>query len=322
MDNDAPLTRRARREAERAKTRARQEQAAAEAEETREEDAAEEEPERQSRSGRNLPAAIGVAAVLIALVGAGLFVPLGSKGEPWGFVGLIALACTLALWEFSTAVKSRQIQIAVAPLLVGGVGIVISAYTAGVEAFFVAFVLTAGAAFIWRLLDGGGPQALRDASVSILAAVYIPFLAGFVALMLALDNGPWRVAVFIALAVANDTGGYIAGVLFGKHPMAPTVSPKKSWEGFAGSVLLTLAVALPATYYLLEGTLLMGALLALLATFAATVGDLMESLLKRDLGVKDMSSLLPGHGGILDRVDSILVAAPVIFTAMWLTAFH
>ena len=140
--------------------------------------------------------------------------------------------------------------------------------------------------------------------------------------MLALDNGPWRVAVFIALAVANDTGGYIAGVLFGKHPMAPTVSPKKSWEGFAGSVLLTLAVALPATYYLLEGTLLMGALLALLATFAATAGDLMESLLKRDLGVKDMSSLLPGHGGILDRVDSILVAAPVIFTAMWLTAFH
>lgn len=314
MDNDAPLTRRARREAEREKRRAQQEQPGPES--------APEVPERQSRSGRNLPAAIGVAAVLIALVGAGLFAPLGSNDEPWGFVGLIAVACTLALWEFSTAVKSREIQIAVAPLLVGGVGIVISAYTAGVEAFFVAFVLTAGAAFIWRLLDGGGPQALRDASVSILAAVYIPFLAGFVALMLALDNGPWRVAVFIALAVANDTGGYIAGVFFGKHPMAPTVSPKKSWEGFAGSVLLTLAVALPATYYLLEGTLIMGVIFALLATLAATVGDLMESLLKRDLGVKDMSSLLPGHGGILDRVDSILVAAPVIFTAMWLTAFH
>src|SRR5699024_1183800 len=281
------------------------------------------EPEpKKSRSGRDLPAAIGVAAVLIAVVGVSLFLPFGTPARPWGFVALIAVAVTGALWEFSAAVRTQAIEIARAPLLVGGVGIAIAAYTAGVEAFFVAFVLTAGAAFIWRLLDGGGPQALRDASVSILAAVYIPFLAGFVALMLALDNGPWRVAVFIALAVANDTGGYIAGVLFGKHPMAPTVSPKKSWEGFAGSVLLTLAVALPATYYLLEGTLLMGALLALLATFAATAGDLMESLLKRDLGVKDMSSLLPGHGGILDRVDSILVAAPVIFTAMWLTAFH
>src|SRR5699024_2702581 len=135
VDNDAPLTRRARREAERAKTRAQQEHAAADAEEARQDDAAAgDEPEQKSRSGRNLPAAIGVAAVLIALVGAGLFVPLGKNGEPWGFVGFIALACTLALWEFSTAVKSREIQIAVAPLLVGGVGIVISAYTAGVEA--------------------------------------------------------------------------------------------------------------------------------------------------------------------------------------------
>src|SRR5699024_11279893 len=135
----------------------------------------------------------------------------------------------------------------------------------------------------------GVPQSPRHTSSSLLATPFIPFLSCFVALMLAHDNGPRRLTSFIALAVANDTGGYIAGVLFGKHPMAPTVSPKKSWEGFAGSVLLTLAVALPATYYLLEGTLLMGALLALLATFAATAGDLMESLLKSDLGVKDMS---------------------------------
>lgn len=275
-----------------------------------------------SRTGRNLPAAIGVAAVLITLVGAGLFLPFGNPPKPWGFLAFVTVAVTLAIWEFATAVRNQDIQVATPPLLVGGVGIIISAYMAGVEALVVAFVLTVGAAFIWRLLDGGGPRALRDASVSILAATYVPFLAGFVALMLALDNGSWRVAVFLALAVANDTGGYIAGVLFGKHPMAPAVSPKKTWEGFAGSVLLTLAVALPATYFLLDGSLLLGALLAVLATMAATVGDLMESLIKRDLGVKDMSSLLPGHGGVLDRVDSILVAAPVIFTAMWLTGGH
>lgn len=279
------------------------------------------EPEeaKQPRGGRNLPAAIGVAAVLIAVVGAGLFLPFGNPAKPWGFVAFIAIAVTGALWEFAAAVRTQEIQIARAPLLVGGVGVVISAYTAGVEAMVVAFALTAGAAFIWRLLDGAGPMALRDASVSIFAAAYIPFLGGFVALMLALENGPMRVAIFLALVVANDTGGYIAGVFFGKHPMAPTVSPKKSWEGFAGSVLLTSAVAILGTYYLLDGTILLGVILGILATVSATLGDLMESLIKRDLGVKDMSALLPGHGGILDRVDSILVAAPVIFTAMWLT---
>jgi len=310
-NDDAPATRRARREAERAQQRGAQRSPAVAG-----------AGPKQSRGGRNLPAAIGVAAALIALVGAGLFLPFGTPAQPWGFLALIAIAVTGALWEFSGAVRSQDIQIAIAPLLVGGIGIIISAYTAGVEALFVAFVLTAGAAFIWRLLDGAGPLALRDASVSILAAAYIPFLAGFAALMLALDDGPWRVAVFIALAVANDTGGYVAGVLFGKHPMAPTVSPKKSWEGFAGSVVFTMAVAVPAAYYVLDAAVVVGVILAILATLAATIGDLIESLIKRDLGVKDMSSVLPGHGGILDRIDSILVAAPVIFTAMWLTVGH
>ena len=293
MENDTPTTRRGRREAQRAP--------------------------RRRRSGRNLPAAIGVGLGLIAAVGAGLFLPFGNPAHPWGFVALITVGITVAIIEFSTAVRPQGIHIALLPLLVGGVGMTISAYTAGVEALFVAFALTAGAAFIWRLLDGAGPMALRDASVSIFAATYIPFLGGFVALMLALDNGPWRVAVFIALVVANDTGGYIAGVLFGKHPMAPTVSPKKSWEGFIGSVVLTTAVALPAVYYLLDGTILVAVIVAGLATVSATVGDLMESLVKRDLGVKDMGSILPGHGGVLDRVDSILVAAPVVFTLMWVT---
>src|SRR5699024_390426 len=155
----------------------------------------------------------------------------------------------------------------------------ISAYTAGVEALVVAFALTAGAAFMWRLLEGSGPLALRDASVSIFTAAYIPFLAGFVALMLALPNGPTRVAIFLALVIANDTGGYIAGVFFGKHPMAPSVSPKKSWEGFAGSATLAVAVAVPAVYFLLDGTILVGVLLGLLATVSATGGDLIESLI-------------------------------------------
>lgn len=307
MDKDTPTTRRALRDAERAEA---------------EGPAPPEPAEKTSRSGRNLPAAFAVAGVLIAMVGTGLFLPFGDPARPWGFILLVIVAVSGATIEFARAVRGEGVRIATAPLLVGGVGVIISAYIGGLEALFVAFALTVGAAFIWRLLDGAGPMALRDASVSTLAAAYIPFLAAFVVLMLNLEPGPVRVAIFIALAVANDTGGYTAGVLFGRHPMAPTVSPKKSWEGFAGSVLLTLAVSIPATYYLLEGSILMGVILALLATAAATMGDLVESLIKRDLGVKDMSSLLPGHGGILDRVDSILVAAPVIFTAMWLMAGH
>src|SRR5699024_1283966 len=152
-----------------------------------------------------------------------------------------------------------------------------------------------------------------------LAASYIPFLAGFILIMLSQSAGPERVLVFLALVVANDTGGYIAGVLYGRHPLAPTVSPKKSWEGFAGSVILAGAVGVAGALLLLDLAWYEGLLLAVVAVAAATLGDLSESLIKRDLGVKDMGSLLPGHGGILDRVDSILIAAPVVFTAMLLT---
>nr|WP_227993421.1 MULTISPECIES: phosphatidate cytidylyltransferase [unclassified Pseudactinotalea] len=266
-----------------------------------------------------MPAALAVAAVLIAVVGVGLFVPFGSPPKPWGFVALVLAGCLGGLWEFSRAVRTRGIELPLAPLWVGAVGILVSAYTAGTEALLVAFVLTAGGVLIWRVLDGGGPLALRDATVAILAAAYIPFLAGFLLLMLGQSQGPERVLVFLALVIANDTGGYIAGVLYGRHPLAPTVSPKKSWEGFAGSVVLAGLVGVAGALFLLDLPWYVGLVLAAVAVAAATLGDLSESLIKRDLGVKDMGSLLPGHGGILDRVDSILIAAPVVFTAMLLT---
>lgn len=228
---------------------------------------------------------------------------------------LALVACGLALWELARAVRTRGIMMPLLPLLVGAAGILITAYTSGVEAMWVAFMLTAGGTFIWRILDGSGPAALRDATAGIFAAAYIPFLAGFLVLMLTGDGGPWMVLTFIVLVVSNDVGGYIAGVLFGKHPMAPTVSPKKSWEGFAGSILLTVAVGVAMTVLALDGQWWAGAVLGVLTVIAATIGDLSESLLKRDLGVKDMGTLLPGHGGVLDRIDSMLIAAPVIYIA-------
>lgn len=264
-----------------------------------------------SRAGRDLRWAIGVGLVLGAVLVASLFI------RTEGFVVLVALACGVALWELARAVRTRDIKIPLLPLLVGAAGILISAYTSGIEAMWVAFILTAGGTFVWRVLDGSGPPALRDATAAIFAAAYIPFLAGFVILMLT-GSGPILVLTFIALVVANDVGGYAAGALYGKHPMAPTVSPKKSWEGVGGSILLTVTTGVALTVLALGGAWWVGVVFGLLTVVAATVGDLSESLLKRDLGVKDMGTVLPGHGGVLDRVDSILVAAPVVYVAQFL----
>ncbi|TDE88291.1 phosphatidate cytidylyltransferase [Occultella glacieicola] len=271
-------------------------------------------PPPPSRAGRNLPAAIGVGLGLGAIVVASLFV------RKEAFVVLAVIACAAGLWELERALRTRDIRLPYLPLVVGTVGMLVSAYQAGIEALLVAFLLTAGGVFIWRVLDGGGVDALRDATAGIFAAAYIPFLAGFLMIMLSADDGPWRVLMFIALVVANDTGGYIAGVLFGKHPMAPSVSPKKSWEGAAGSVVLAALVGVGFTVFALDAPWWAGLALGVVAVVGATMGDLSESMLKRDLGVKDMGNLLPGHGGILDRVDSILICSPVVFALLLVVA--
>jgi phosphatidate cytidylyltransferase len=183
------------------------------------------------------------------------------------------------------------------------------------------------------VLDGPGSSALRDVVGGVFAATYVPFLAGFVVMLLAQGNGRARVALFILLAVANDTGGNIAGVLFGRHPLAPTVSPKKSWEGLGGSVLLTTLVGVVGSHWVLDhpflpaaggpllgSSLVLGVVLGVMTAVTATLGDLAESLLKRDLELKDMGSLLPGHGGVLDRVDSILVTAPFVYLVLSVAA--
>ncbi|GAA1727755.1 phosphatidate cytidylyltransferase [Isoptericola hypogeus] len=266
--------------------------------------------EARSRAGRNLPAAIAVGVLLLVAVAASLWF----RPEP--FVALAVVAVGAALWELRQAFARRDIRIPLLPLLVGTAGMLVSAYAAGPEALLVAFVLTVGAVVVWRVLDGSGPQALRDAAAGVFAATYLPFLAGFVLLLLAEPQGELRVALFILLAVANDTGGYIAGVTFGRHPLAPTVSPKKTWEGLAGSVALTTAVGVAGAVLVLDAGPLLGVVLGVLTAVTATVGDLAESLIKRDLELKDMGSLLPGHGGVLDRLDSLVVTAPFVYLVL------
>jgi phosphatidate cytidylyltransferase len=269
-------------------------------------------PERRTRAGRNLPAAIGVGLALGAVVLLSLYL--------WkaAFVAVEAVAIVLAAWELTNAFSSGRIRVPIVPLAVGAVAIIVSAYAGGSEAMVVALALTVFAMMLWRSPEN--PKGyVRDVTAATFAALYLPFLAGFAVLLLRPDDGPDRVVVFIVLTVLSDVGGYVAGVLFGKHPMAPRVSPKKSWEGFAGSALFCAvggAVLLPT---LLDGEIWEGVVCGLAVMLAATLGDLGESMIKRDLGIKDMGSLLPGHGGIMDRLDSLLPAAPVTFLLLsWL----
>jgi phosphatidate cytidylyltransferase len=158
---------------------------------------------------------------------------------------------------------------------------------------------------IWRLRKGS-EGFVADISVSVMLVVYLPFMAAFLMLSLAADNGPWRVLVFVLLTVSNDIGGYAVGVFFGKHPIAPQISPKKSWEGLAGSIALQSIVGILAFIYIFDAPWWQGLIAGLVMTIGATGGDFIESAIKRDLGVKDMGTIVPGHGGIMDRLDSLI----------------
>lgn len=260
-----------------------------------------------AKAGRNLPAAIAVALVLLGVVGASLWF----RKEAFLLVALVAVC--VGLWELAQALSRRDIHAPLMPMWVGAAGILVSSYLAGPEALMVSFILTVAGIVVWRVIDGGGQHAVRDSAAGIFSTAYLPLMAGFVALMLAEDDGPILVAVFILLAVANDTGGYVAGVLFGRHPLAPSISPKKSWEGLAGSFILSLAVGIVGSAVVLDYNPMVGVALGLLTPITATVGDLAESLIKRDLQLKDMGTVLPGHGGVLDRIDSMLITAPFVY---------
>ncbi|WP_262281396.1 phosphatidate cytidylyltransferase [Micromonospora sp. MA102] len=262
---------------------------------------------KASRAGRNLPAAIGVGLALGAAIVVPLFFYLPA------FLAVIAAAVAIGSWEMARAVRRSGAHPPLVPLVAGGVITVGLAWFAGPDALCLGLLVTVLGTMIWRLGDGPGNYQ-RDLTAATLIAVYVPFLGGFVAMLAAApDDGHLRVLVTLVAVVLSDTGGYAAGVAFGKHPMAPTISPKKSWEGFAGSVIAAAAGSALLLWLLLDVAPWWGALFGMAISGAAVLGDLAESMIKRDLGVKDMSNLLPGHGGLMDRLDSILFAVPTAY---------
>ncbi|MBV9097312.1 MAG: phosphatidate cytidylyltransferase [Frankiaceae bacterium] len=262
-------------------------------------------PARAGRAGRNLPVAIAVGLALGAVILLTLYLL-----KP-AFLAVVAIAVGIGLWELVSALHERGLRAPVIPLEVGLACILALAYTRGREAMTVAMMLTALAIVVWRAAEGADGM-LADIGAGLLVLVYVAFLAGFAALMLAPSDGDRRVTAFIATVVASDVGGYAFGVLFGRHLMAPTVSPKKSWEGLVGSAIAcVLCGAILFETLFRHGHWWQGAVFGLGLVASATVGDLGESMIKRDLGIKDMGTLLPGHGGLMDRLDSLLPSAPV-----------
>jgi phosphatidate cytidylyltransferase len=259
-------------------------------------------------------------------VGLGGYVVLTLLFWRFGFVLLIAAALGLAVLELHNALYRHGMRSAVAPILVGSVAIAIGSYLAGratppvfstTSVLLAALALTVLTCLVWRM-PGGSEGYVRDVAASLLIIGYVPLLGSFAALILAAPaDGVARTVTFLLVVVMNDTGGYIAGVLFGKHPMAPRISPKKSWEGFGGSVVLGTAAAVAMTVLGLHAPFWIGIPLGVCLVVVATCGDLVESMIKRDLGIKDMSSFLPGHGGVMDRLDSLLLAAPVAWLIMY-----
>lgn len=261
-----------------------------------------------SRAGRNLPAAIAVGISLVLVVLASLLIY-----KP-AFLGVIALAGCAGVWEMTRALRNSGADAPLIPLLAGTLLMVGLAWFDGPDALLLGLAVTLLAAVIWRIADG--PAAFRrDLTASVLTAIYVPFLLSFSVLLLLSDSdrGEWRVLCTLFAVVLSDTGGYAAGVFLGKHKMAPSISPGKTWEGFAGSISAAAIGSGLLLYFLLDIPAYWGLLFGAVISIVAVIGDLAESMLKRDLGVKDMSNLLPGHGGVMDRLDSILFAVPTAY---------
>ncbi|MER7405257.1 phosphatidate cytidylyltransferase [Streptomyces sp. NPDC000070] len=272
-------------------------------------DAAEPAPKPQKKSaGRDLSAAIGVGVGLGAVIVASLFVVKAV------FVGVVAVAVVVGLWELTKRLDERKgIRAPLVPLALGGAAMVVAGYVRGAEGAWVAMALTALAVLVWRMTEPP-ENYLRDVTAGVFAAFYVPFLATFVAMMLTADDGPQRVLTFLLLTVVSDTGAYAVGWRFGRHKLAPRISPGKTREGLLGAITFAMVVgALCMEFLIDDGAWWQGLLLGLAVAVSATLGDLGESMIKRDLGIKDMGTLLPGHGGIMDRLDSLLPTAPVVW---------
>jgi phosphatidate cytidylyltransferase len=261
------------------------------------------------KAGRKLGPSIIVSLSLVALI----WFALAYRREIFAVV--VAVAVLLGIREIVRAFKVRGIYISVVSLAAGAVALTYATWNGGAAGLAIATAIAIPLLLI-QLLTKGPEGFVQSATATTFSLLYLPFLGGFLILLAKPSTGLERVMTFVVLVGCNDTFGYIVGVLFGKHPLVPVISPKKSWEGLIGSLVFTVIGGSLSFKYIMEMHWWIGAIVGLMIVFTATCGDLIESAMKRDLHLKDMGTLLPGHGGILDRLDSVLISAPALWLAL------
>ncbi len=267
-----------------------------------------------ARTGRNLPAAIGIG------VGLGGSVLLSLVLVKWVFVIVAAVLIFFIVIELTNALRSAGRKVPRIPSVVVAMAVVVASYVWKAEGQWLVLLGGVVVISVWRLVEQALPSRRasaadtgRDLAAGAFVQIYTTFLGSFLVLLTAQEGGQWWALGTLIIVIAVDTGAYATGLNFGKHKMAPRISPKKTWEGFAGSVASAMIAGVLISVFMIHEPWWLGIILGAVLTLTATVGDLTESLIKRDLGIKDISAWLPGHGGFLDRLDSTLPSAVVAY---------
>ncbi len=256
-------------------------------------------------SGRNMPVATAVGLALLAVTVAAAYY------HKFAFAALLYIFAVGAVIEWKRALERHGRRIPIVPLIAATLGLGVATYYGKAEGLVVALLVGCAGVVAWRIGDERIENTLADSLAGVLTLLWIPFLASFLFLLELADDGWQRVLIVVLAVVGNDTGALVFGLLFGRHKLLERVSPAKTWEGAIGGLLVGTTAASVAAYLFFDGKWYIGAAVGLASAVAAVIGDLAERALKWDIQVKDRSRALPGHGGILDRIDSLLFAAPV-----------
>jgi phosphatidate cytidylyltransferase len=273
----------------------------------------------EARTGRNL-----IAATLIGLaLGLAMLFSLIVIKELFMLVAGALIAFTA--FELASALRFAGHNVPRVPTVIAALATVPAAFYLGADGKWLVTLAGVALVAVWRVAELVRPShrvtggvLLSDVAAGTFVQIYVPFLASFAVLLAAQEGGQWWTLAFLITIISIDTGAYASGLLLGRHPMAPRISPKKTWEGFAGSVVVAVIAGVLLALFMIDQPWWVGVIFGLTMVFTGTVGDLTESLIKRDLGIKDISTWLPGHGGFLDRLDSILPSAAAAYILFYI----
>jgi phosphatidate cytidylyltransferase len=265
------------------------------------------------RAGRKLLPSILVSILLLAII----FSTINT--EPILFFGFIWVVIMIGVREIANAYRKGGIELPDYILMIAATVLLVATWNGESEGLAVSAGLTIPI-LMFTLLLISQKDFIKRSTSAVFITFYLAVLGGFILLLANHPDGALRILTLVILIACNDTFAYIAGVLIGKHKLAPSISPKKSWEGLIGGAIAAIVGGSLIFHYLFEVIWIVGAAIGVMTVVTATCGDLIESAIKRDLAIKDMSNLLPGHGGIMDRLDSALFTAPAVWFAFELIA--